>query len=270
MYRYALLPACALLIALTGTAIAATNDGLRYAGDKFTIDYSSRMLGREYRLLLFRTYWRCAYTCGKEPRCRAFSHNRLSGSCSLIATVSRQRRDWRYVTGVRIDQAPHARPVRIGKVALEFGQQRDGRGYRSLYVDQAQECARHCDRETQCAAFRYQPDTRRCTLLSKASPAKPRPGMVSGLKQRPTGGGLDSKDNGSGFLIHRNTLFEGDDYRHAEATTSSNCRQQCADDPGCAAFSWQPFSAMCYLKSQRPTARYRKGVVSGVKQSPSR
>lgn len=276
------------MLLLAGMQPTALARDLRAAFSDFTVDFDTRMSGSEYRRVFTLTTVRCAAVCYPLALCKAFSYNRISGSCSLISQLSRghHRRAW--VTGVRV--APRATPAaqsprpelttsgavvdgppdgpaggaRVGEMRLEYGIERIGSGYRLLRREHAEQCARSCDQQSACYSFRYVPRSRECVLFDTLVESQPRLGVVSGFKQ--TLGGGQRLQERDGFVLHQDTVLYGRDYRWQSHSDLSGCLKGCQRDPECRAFSFDPSRERCALKQVVPIGKYRKGAVSGVRQ----
>jgi len=278
----------ALLVLLVSPQPTVLARDLRAAFTDFTVDFDTRMSGSEYRRVFTLTAARCASVCYPLALCKAFSYNRISGSCSLISQLSRghHRRTW--VTGVRI--APRAAPAaqqqhlvlttnsavvdgsrdgpagggRVGQMRLEYGVERLGSGYRVLRREHAEQCARSCDQQSACYSFRYVPRSRECVLFDTLAESQPRLGVVSGVKQ--TAGDGQRLQERDGFVLHQDTVLYGRDYRQQSHSDLSGCLKSCERDPECRAFSFEPSRESCALKQVVPIRKYRKGAVSGFRQ----
>jgi hypothetical protein len=75
----------------------------------------------------------------------------------------------------------------------------------------------------------------------------------------------------SGVSLESNINRAGSDYRNYETGADPNqCRNDCANDPTCRAFTWvrpgiQGSKAFCWLKSAAPNASTDACCVSGIK-----
>ena len=260
---------------------AASAAGYRAAWQDFTLDYDSRMSGNEYRQVFTRTLGGCARLCRPLAVCRAFSYNRFSGGCALIGQLSRARARSFYVTGVKVasvvTQVDSGRvsamavsdpqlvaPRQIAGMQLEYGVERIGSGYRHMPQQHAEDCARACGELQSCVSFRYVPHGRQCALFNTLVDSRPRLGVVSGF--RVAGGQGGRQWELAGFALHQDVVLAGQDYRHQTAAELAGCVALCGADPQCQAFSFDAANGRCALKQTVPPRRYRKGLISGVRQ----
>jgi len=271
-----------------------TAKGTRAAFRDFTLDYGARMQGGEYRYVSLRSLRRCAQVCKEQAICRAFSYQRYWGGCSLLSRLSQARRRGygAYITGVKVAARPgdtgRNAGSRVGRMELEYGVERIGKGYLRIFRDDGEACARECDRRPRCLSFRYRPWSRACALFDELVGKRPSPGVVSGVR-RPVGTGFGIGAGGDvggavgdgvggdqesgvafgerdGFSLYRDLALFGREYRRLATTELSLCLSECRGDPACRSFSYHADTSQCYLKSLATPRRYRKGVISGFRQ----
>ncbi len=149
-------------------------------------------------------------------------------------------------------------------ITLEFDTQRNGGDYTQFRVSSAQECARECERSSQCQAFDFYSSDHSCWLKSAAYPARKSYGVVSGAKNR--GFTRRVEPASVDMSISYDTQRAGADYTRFQAQDVHQCSQRCSRDSRCAAFDYTTSDYFCYLKSWIPSSRRYRGIHSGVKR----
>jgi len=102
-------------------------------------------------------------------------------------------------------------------------------------------------------------------LKNTIPPATPSTCCVSGIRAQ-------TPPPGHGVTYEPGTNRRGSDYTGFDVTGDANvCRNDCANDGRCLAYSWvrpgaQGQSARCYLKSAVPPPTHDDCCVSGVRQ----
>jgi hypothetical protein len=156
-------------------------------------------------------------------------------------------------------------------VSMEYGYNRGGSDYRNFTLDspEPKTCRQACAGEDRCQAFTYVPPGRqgakaRCWLKDSVPGRNPSEGLVSGVK---------GTDPIHAVTIERNYNRGGSDYRNFTLNDAdpSICRQACADENQCAAYTYVPPGrqgpkARCWLKDSAPSRSSQDGLFSGVKQ----
>lgn len=131
-------------------------------------------------------------------------------------------------------------------------------------------CYSLCLNTNGCRAFTYNTRARWCFLkygvgrMSYHKDAKS--GFVNDGTVTPPRMPSRNKANRSGFNIRYNTDYRGSDYQDYRGISLNTCRARCQASNYCRAFSYIQRMRWCWLKSRVPRARYKAGVVSGVKR----
>jgi hypothetical protein len=199
----------------------------------------------------------CRDLCVRNPLCRGFTYIKPgvqapSARCWLKAAAA----DWRANTDCTsgID------------LAFEADTNRGGEDIEALDLPEARPelCRTACAQTAACVAFTYVPPSppmtpsARCWLKRAVPAGAAAPGLVSGLRR-----GLEPDTNRGG-----GDLDNGVDL---EAAEPERCRQRCAQDHRCRAFTYVPPGiqgpkARCWIKAIVPGAGPHPGLVSGVRR----
>jgi hypothetical protein len=108
----------------------------------------------------------CELACKISSECVAFTFDRWNNACFLKSEIGRLRIDLRSITGVSVGLLTPENSD--GPVIMQRypGKMFPGNGYSSL-ANSAENCESTCQADSQCIAYSFLKDPRRCTLFSE-------------------------------------------------------------------------------------------------------
>lgn len=140
-------------------------------------------------------------------------------------------------------------------ISLESGVSRPGNNIKVLRFTSvtpaagAAACRAECNGDPLCRAFTYLASTSTCELKGVVPAPASDSSATSGVRLT-TEYGIDRW---------------GADYRTAPVTNLDACREACANDATCKAYTYRQDPPACYLKSGRPAPAVNSAFVSGQK-----
>ncbi|HEY0783157.1 MAG TPA: PAN/Apple domain-containing protein [Thermoanaerobaculia bacterium] len=219
-------------------------------------DYTSFPAGDAYE---------CQRACEREGRCRAFTLLRSAGTCYLKDNVYPLRRNGDAVTGSKERGGAYPPgPGLGGDLVREPGYDRRGDDYATFRTRGDGECARLCASDGRCLAYTYLFSNGTCYLKGRVNSRFYNRDAVTGYKEsvptpippRPPIGGLTKEWN---------TDRPGYDYTNFAVAGARECRDACANDGRCRAYTFLKRYSRCYLKSGISNPRPQNDAVSGAK-----
>jgi hypothetical protein len=158
--------------------------------------------------------------------------------------------------------APMA-PAPVGEgLSWEPGTDRPGSDYKNFDVPLPQDCREACARDPQCRAFTDRAG--RCWLKQVVPNAVADTCCLSGAK----GIGPDMPPPPppptTPLSLEPGVDRAGSDFRHFDAPSAESCRDACAPDPRCRAFSYR--GGICWLKQSSPRPVRDSCCTSGTRQ----
>ena len=67
------------------------------------------------------------------------------------------------------------------------------------------------------------------------------------------------------FRIFPNTDYPGNDFNSFTTNSLNDCRNACQSDSICAAFTFNPQTRLCWMKTMAGNSSYAAGAVSGLR-----
>jgi len=151
-----------------------------------------------------------------------------------------------------------------GGMQIDPSTQRPGGDYTEFYVNNYEQCAESCSRDSRCHAFDFNRDKKKCWLKDRV----PRPvtnySVVSGTKR-----GTDSGNGNkviAGIYVEQGRSRPGGDYTNFRAKHAEQCAMECSKDPRCQAFDFNGNDRTCWLKDRVSAAINGRNIVSGAKR----
>ncbi|CAF1612567.1 unnamed protein product, partial [Rotaria magnacalcarata] len=181
------------------------------------------------------TYAKCRAECFKDERCKVFSWNQETRSCSLKSTIGNGGEyDPNAQSGYREeDDSELVMKENWVYPGNDLGEATNQSTYAA--------CRIQCFKEEQCKAFSWNNKTYICSLKSSiGNGGRPDPNFQSGFRE----------EDDSEFVMKENWMYPGNDLGKATTqTTYEKCRAECSEDEQCKAFSWNRKTRSCSLKS---------------------
>ncbi len=151
---------------------------------KFSVFDSGDLQGGDIEKISSASAQDCASTCRKNPACRAYSYDKWNHYCFPKSSVGLLRLEPRAVSGV-IEGEPAPKKV-ASRVTMEqyHGRAFPGAGFKTLIVEQPEDCQEICRQEEACVAYTFFWTNSKCQLLGKAGAYFPNEEAESGGKKQ--------------------------------------------------------------------------------------
>ena len=138
------------------------------------------------------------------------------------------------------------------------------------------DCVRRCDQQSACNAFTYNQRHAVCFLKRSANVSTTFYAFaITGIKLSPylgstnrnANGSFGSANSGSSFLLFSQTDSPGNDYSRIDGSSYEACRNGCAADNECNAFTYNHAHSVCFLKrAPNPRPTFYAWAITGIKQ----
>lgn len=157
--------------------------------NSINLEYDFQRPGGDYTNFIAANVQECAQKCNDSNRCQAFDFHNSDNSCWLKSTAYPKRRYPGVITGTKHSLSSD-RNVPVAKTSAatetnltyETDTQRPGGDYTRFQVNNGQECARQCAKESRCVAFDFTSSDHFCYLKNWRPSARHYPGIISGVK----------------------------------------------------------------------------------------
>ena len=240
---------------------------VRPAAAQMTVQTGYDRSGGDYTNFPVRDAFECQRACERELRCQAFTLLQSTRTCYLKDAVYALRRNGDAVTGSKAGGYPGPGPGPIGgALTREPGYDRKGDDYTSFRSRGVDDCERSCGRDGRCLAYTFVYSQATCYLKSRVNSRVPSRDAVTGYKDStsvPTP--LPPRPPVPGLTEERDTDRPGYDYSNFASGTARDCRDACARDNRCRAYTFLDRYSRCYLKSDVASPRPQRGATSGAK-----
>ena len=146
-----------------------------------------------------------------------------------------------------------------------------GNDYSRIDNSSFKDCVRRCDAQAECNAFTYNQLHNVCFLKHSANKFTTFYAFsVTGVKRFPStsvSGNAASTRGGSYFLIIPKANSPGNDYARLDHFSYEDCRDHCATDNGCNAFTYNHAHGVCFLKRTSHRTTFYAWAITGIKLS---
>lgn len=258
----------ALAVALAPGAAAQSGDRL---GDRLDERFDERagydVPGGDYQTLQARSARACRAECERDPRCRAYAFDERREACYLKDRAGTLERRRGFVAGVRGRAGGYDGNDGGDRLTEEVGVDYPGGDYADFRARDARACREQCGDDPRCRAYTYNLRSGVCYVKDRVGTAERRRDTVAGVR----GGGrhavpISGGDDRSGaFSLEVGYDYPGGDYTDFRSRDARACREQCADDPRCQAYTYNVRSGVCYLKDRVGTLERRRETVTGAR-----
>jgi hypothetical protein len=257
--------ALALAAALApGAAAQFIDESSDQFGDQFDERPGYDVRGGDYQTVRTRSARACRAECERDPRCRAFAFDERREACYLKERAGTLERRRGFVAGIRggvggVDGR--------GRLTEEVGVDYRGGDYADFRARDARACRAQCADDARCQAYTYNLRSGVCYLKDRVGAPERRRDTVAGVR----GGGrhavpIDGRDDPfSAFSLEVGYDYRGGDYTDFRSRDARACREQCADDARCQAYTYNTRSGVCYLKDRVGSLERRRETVTGAR-----
>jgi hypothetical protein len=249
-----------LLLAVLATLLPRS--AAAQLGERWGYDHR----GGDYLNMVIRSVADCRQVCAADARCRAYTYLRSKNTCYLKDRVFRAEPNDDAVTGAKREyEIPSGPPPIVGGMTEEPGTDRPGYDYTHFAARGSEECKRACARDDRCRAYVFLSRFGNCYLKSGVSSPQPKPDAVSGYKRGVPPGPEPGPGPGPTLTREPGWDHRGGDYRTLGAANVEACRDACAIERRCRAYTFLRSSRNCYLKDRVYDPQRNVDAVTGVK-----
>lgn len=146
------------------------------------------------------------------------------------------------------------------RLSEELGFDRRGGDFDHFRARDLDDCQRFCRQDRRCVAYSYLRSSRTCYLKDRVYSAQRSPDAVTGIK-----GGSQNPPGRPGLTEEPGLDRRGSDYTSFRVVDGERCRQACADDRRCQAYSYLRNTKTCYLKDRINPPQPNRDAVTGIR-----
>ncbi|MEP7011097.1 MAG: PAN domain-containing protein [Acidobacteriota bacterium] len=251
--------------------------------------------GDDYDSFRIPDVQRCQSACRRDNRCRAYTFSN-EGVCYLKSRINSKKEAIGSVTGYKPEQGDegygdHHDGDHDGdhhgdhhgdhgggyggsdNLTEERGFDRKGNDYDSFRSRGLSDCKRSCARADRCRAYTFDTRAEVCYLKSRINSKKYDSRMITGYKEdddsRGNDGdyGDDDGDSSDGVRLTEERGYDrrGADYRRFDSYSVDRCKNACAEDDRCQAYTFDRRDNRCYLKDEVRESERNRDMVTGRK-----
>lgn len=227
----------------------------------------------------------CKASCQRDRRCQAYTLT-LERVCYLKSRINSKKQAMGAVTGYRqqpgdedgYDDDHHqggghdhdggyGRPSELTE---ERGFDRKGNDYDSFRSRGLWDCKRACSRADRCRAYTFDTRAEVCYLKTRINSKKYDSRMITGYKEDQDhdgdyGDDDDHEDDEVRLTEERGYDRRGADFRRFDSYSVDRCKNACAEDDRCLAYTFDRRDNRCYLKDEVRSAERNRDMVTGRK-----
>jgi hypothetical protein len=252
--RYCLIAAIFAFSTLAGGGVVGAQT--------LTRQWGTDMRGADYTRFPARGAEECQSACASDGRCAAYTYRLDDRTCYLKGAVPAPSQDRNAVSGFKTGGQGWTGGGGGwgGRLSEQWGLDRRGGDYTSFAARDLRQCQSQCLEQPQCRAYTFRRDTRECFLKSVVNSPRRDDGVVTGTKGGGGGGGFGRLTEERGFDRR------GGDYNGFASPGVPACKQACAGDRRCRAYTYRFDTRECFLKDRvyRPSRDDR--TLTGVKE----
>lgn len=258
---------------------------------ELTEEFGYDRKGDDYDSFRVTDRLRCQAACRRDDRCRAYTFTGDS-VCYLKSRINSKKEAIGSVTGYKPEpggdggydddgdhhdgghhggghDGDHGGGYGRGDLTEERGFDRKGNDYNSFRSRGLWDCKRICAREDRCRAYTFDTRAEICYLKTRINSKKYDSRMVTGYKEDEDHDGDYGDDEYDDDYVRvteeRGYDRRGADYRRFDAYSVDRCKNACAEDDRCRAYTFDRRDDRCYLKDEVRSAERNRSMVTGRK-----